>query len=55
MTMKNYKCLAVLENGVVRQYTVDANDAEHAKDKLYTIMDYEGITNVYKINIEEDR
>lgn len=52
--MKNYKCIAVLENGVVRQYTVDANDAEHAKNKLYMIMGYEGITNVYKTNIEEN-
>lgn len=52
--MKNYKCIAVLENGGVRQYLVDANDAEHAKNKLYMIMSYEGITGVYKINIEEN-
>lgn len=52
--MKNYKCIAVLENGGLRQYTVDANDAKHAKNKLYMIMSYEGITNVYKINIEEN-
>ena len=53
--MKNYKCIAVLENGGVRQYLVDANDAKHAKNKLYMIMSYEGITGVYKINIEEDK
>lgn len=53
--MKNYKCLAVLENGAVRQYLVDAKDAKHAKNKLYMIMSDEGIANVYKINIEEDK
>ena len=52
--MKNYKCIAVLENGGLRQYLVDANDAKHAKNKLYMIMSYEGITGVYKINIEEN-
>ncbi len=52
--MKNYKCIVVLENGGMRQYLVDANDAKHAKNKLYMIMSYEGITNVYKINIEEN-
>ncbi len=52
--MKNYKCIAVLENGGLRQYLVDADDAKHAKNKLYMIMSYEGITGVYKINIEEN-
>lgn len=53
--MKNYKCIVVLENGRSRQYLVDANDAKHAKNKLYMIMSYEGITGVYKINIEENK
>lgn len=53
--MKNYKCTVVLENGGVRQYIVDANDVKHAKNKLYMIMSDEGITNVYKINIEENK
>ena len=53
--MKNYKCIAVLENGGLRQYQVDANDAKHAKNKLYMIMSCEGITGVYKINIEENK
>ena len=52
--MKNYNCIAVLENSGVRQYQLDAKDAKHAKNKLYMIMSYEGITNVYKINIEEN-
>lgn len=52
--MKNYKCIAVLENGGVRQYAIDAIDNKHAKNKLYMIMSYEGITNVHKINIEEN-
>ena len=52
--MKNYECTAVLENGGVRQYLVEANDDKHAKNKIYMIMSYEGITNVYKINIEEN-
>lgn len=51
--MKKYNCKAVLENGGVRQYLVEANDAKHAKNKIYMIMSYEGITGVYKINIEE--
>ena len=53
--MNNYKCLVVLENGGVRQYIVDANNVKHAKDKLYMIMSDEGITNVYKINIEDNK
>ena len=51
--MKKYNCIAVLENGAVRQYEVEANDEKHAKNKLYIIMSYEGITGVYKINIEK--
>ena len=53
--MKNYRCIAVLENGGVREYLVGANDAKHAKNKLHMKMDFEGITNAYKINIEEDK
>lgn len=52
--MTNYKCIVALENGGVRQYLVDANNVKHVKNKLYMIMSYEGITNVYKINIEEN-
>ena len=52
--MKNYKCIAILENGGVIEYLVDANDVKYAENKFYTLMSYEGITNVYKINIEEE-
>ena len=52
--MKKYNCTAVLENGGARQYQVRAKDDKHAKNKLYMIMSYEGITGVYKINIEEN-
>lgn len=52
--MKTYNCVAVLESGAVRQYAVEANNAKHAKNKLYMMMSYEGITDVYKINVEED-